>query len=121
MSDAMTRAQLTGNEWVTRTGAGVNELYQALVARAPREVQPYLPHPLVRWVRAGIPLKVLEGDFLLGLFDAARDFNCVGGMLFPVFCFGYWPLLSLIATICLVLPGQRVDNDELSLKQQGLG
>ena len=58
-----------------------------------------MPDRLVRWLREGHLAAALEGDLLVGLYEAARDFNCVGGMLFPVFCFVYWPMLALLALV----------------------
>lgn len=61
--------------------------------------------------------QALSSDLLVGLYEAARDYKCVGGMLFPIFCFAYWPFLMLILLIAGVLPAQRVEDDALSLSQ----
>lgn len=89
----------------------------SIVPSVPREVRTFLPIPLVRWFRQGHLGAALESDLLLGLHEAARDYNCVGGMLFPVFCFVYWPLLVLLVQLVLVLPAQRVDDKGLTIRQ----
>jgi len=38
-------------------------------------------------------------------------------MLFPIFCFAYWPLLMLLVFIGLVLPAQHVDEDGMTLRE----
>merc|ERR1719330_2293410 len=81
-----------------------------IVPAVPREAKNFLPIPLVRWLRDGQLGAALQSDLLLGLHEAARDYNCVGGMLFPVFCFIYWPLLVLLVLVVFVLPAQRVDD-----------
>eukprot|EP00913_Durusdinium_trenchii_P032041 g30008.t1 len=71
-----------------------------------------LPCPLWEAVR------VASGFALLAvLAPAARDYKCVGGMLFPVFCFAYWPFLMLTLLIAGVLPAQKVEDDAVSLSQ----
>lgn len=94
---------------------------KTIVPTMPREVRPYLPTSLINWLRRGQLGEALKEDFLVGLYEAARDFNCVGGMLFPVFCFVYWPLLILLTLIGGVLPAQRVDEEALTMKQLRLG
>eukprot|EP00931_Biecheleriopsis_adriatica_P048395 TRINITY_DN27955_c0_g1_i1.p1 TRINITY_DN27955_c0_g1~~TRINITY_DN27955_c0_g1_i1.p1 ORF type:complete len:698 (-),score=113.91 TRINITY_DN27955_c0_g1_i1:35-2068(-) len=91
--------------------------YRKLVPTVPREARPYLPMSLVRFVQEGKLSEALSGDLLVALYEAARDYKCVGGMLFPIFCFAYWPLLMLLVLIGAVLPAQRVDDEGLSLAQ----
>ncbi|CAE7805921.1 RE2, partial [Symbiodinium microadriaticum] len=75
---------------------------RSLVPAVPREAQKYLPRQLVQWLQQGQLAQAFRSDMLLLLYEAARDFKCVGGMLFPVICFAYWPLLVLLALIaCL--------------------
>merc|ERR1740121_674319 len=98
--------------------AKANEFYARTVLPAvPREAQKYMPTPLMNWLQGGQLGVALKSDLLLGLHQAARDFNCVGGMLFPVFCFVYWPLLVLLTLIGGVLPAQRVDDEGLTLRE----
>eukprot|EP00438_Fugacium_kawagutii_P025208 Skav225053 [mRNA] locus=scaffold1570:242169:254928:- [translate_table: standard] len=46
---------------------------KTIVPAVPRNAQKFLPWQLVQWLQ-----------------QAARDYKCVGGMQFPVFCFAYW-------------------------------
>jgi len=91
--------------------------HKVIVPAVPREARPYLPSSLVAWLQAGALTTALEQDLLVGLHEAARDFHCVGGMLFPVFCFVYWPFLVLVTIVGVVLPAQRVDRGGLTLRQ----
>ncbi|CAE7195344.1 GPAA1, partial [Symbiodinium natans] len=75
------------------------------------------PRQLVQWLQQGHLAQAFRSDMLLLLYEAARDFKCVGGMLFPVVCFAYWPLLMLLTLIACVLPAQRVEDEALSLSQ----
>jgi len=91
--------------------------HQSLVPSLPREARGYIPTLLVDWLATDELAAALSKDFLLGLHELARDFNCVGGMLFPIFCFAYWPLLMLLVFIGLVLPAQHVDEDGMTLRE----
>merc|ERR1712032_701128 len=82
----------------------------------PREARTYMPTPLVQWLREGKLGAALESDILLALHEAARDFNCVGGMIFPVFCFAYVPLLALLFLVGCVLPAQRVNDAKFTVR-----
>merc|ERR1712232_188702 len=104
-----------------RLGSQLREMFQDLAQQAPRPARPYLPTRLVEWLYQGRLAEAASSDLLLGLHGAARDFSCVGGMLFPIFCFTYWPFLVLLTAINLVLPAQRVDDEGLSLQQLRLG
>ncbi|CAJ1355831.1 unnamed protein product, partial [Effrenium voratum] len=75
------------------------------------------PWQLVQWLQQGQLANAFAGDILLGLYEAARDYKCVGGMLFPIFCYAYWPFLMLILLIAGVLPAQRVEDEALSFAQ----
>lgn len=88
----------------------------SVVPAVPKEFRKFLPTLLVRWFRQGQVANLLDSDLLVGLYEAARDYNCVGGVLFPMFCFVYWPLLVLLALVCVVLPAQRVEDEGLSMK-----
>ncbi|CAE7444552.1 Gpaa1 [Symbiodinium sp. CCMP2592] len=99
-------------------GDNMLHLYErSLVPAVPREAQKYLPRQLVQWLQQGQLAQAFRSDMLLLLYEAARDFKCVGGMLFPVICFAYWPLLVLLALIACILPAQRVQDEALSLSQ----
>jgi hypothetical protein len=102
-------------------GKSVLDIYQQVAVSTPREVQPYMLNPLFHWVRKGGLYAAMDGDFLTALYEAARDFNCVGGMLFPLFCFAYWPFLMAVTIICFVLPIQRVNTEGLTLREVRLG
>ncbi|CAK0827159.1 unnamed protein product [Prorocentrum cordatum] len=110
-------------EWLGEAGLGgyllgaLDAFDKSVVPLVPQEGRAYLPTPLVRWLRGLVSSRALQADLLLQLHELARDFNCVGGMLFPVFCFAYWPLLVLLVLIGAVLPAQRVDDGGLSLRQ----
>jgi len=74
--------------------------HEKMFHAVPKEVRPYLPTSFVDWLCTSSTLHAsLRGDFLVGLYEAARDYNCVGGMLFPVFCFVYWPLIVLLVLV----------------------
>merc|ERR1711862_744070 len=73
------------------------------------------------WLNSGQLGAALQSDLLVGLHQTARDFNCVGGMLFPVFCFVYWPFLVLLSMLGVILPAQRVEDDGLTFAQVRLG
>ncbi|CAE7663968.1 GPAA1 [Symbiodinium pilosum] len=90
---------------------------RTLVPAVPHEAQKYLPRQLVQWLQQGQLAQAFRSDMLLLLYEAARDFKCVGGMLFPVICFAYWPLLILLALIACILPAQRVEDEALSMSQ----
>lgn len=91
--------------------------HEQFIPMIPSKTHHYLPTRLVNWLHGGLLGKSLSGDLLVSFYMSAQDFNCVGGMLFPVICFAYWPLLALTATIGMVLPAQRMKNDGLSLRQ----
>ncbi|CAJ1441222.1 unnamed protein product [Effrenium voratum] len=90
---------------------------KTVVPTVPAEAQKYLPWQLVQWLQQGQLANAFAGDILLGLYEAARDYKCVGGMLFPIFCYAYWPFLMLILLIAGVLPAQRVEDEALSFAQ----
>lgn len=107
---------------VVKVATKAHEIYtDTILPAVPNDARPFLPEPLVRWLWSGALTTAMEGDFMLALYESARDFNCVGGMLFPVFCFVYWPFLVVISLVVLVLPAQRVDNSGLSGKDLRLG
>eukprot|EP00933_Yihiella_yeosuensis_P047231 TRINITY_DN4297_c0_g1_i2.p1 TRINITY_DN4297_c0_g1~~TRINITY_DN4297_c0_g1_i2.p1 ORF type:complete len:697 (+),score=72.58 TRINITY_DN4297_c0_g1_i2:75-2165(+) len=95
--------------------------YRTLLPAVPPEARQYLPTPLVQWLQEGQLGEALSSDLLVGLYEAARDFRCVGGMLFPTFCFAYWPLLMLLTLIGGILPAQHVEEEGLSWSQLRLG
>lgn len=96
----------------------ISRFYEmTIVPSVPRNAQKFLPWQLVQWLQQGQLAQALSSDLLVGLYEAARDYKCVGGMLFPIFCFAYWPFLMLILLIAGVLPAQRVEDDALSLSQ----
>jgi len=90
---------------------------KTLVPQVPRNAQKFLPWQLVQWLQQGQLAQAFGSDLLVGLYEAARDYKCVGGMLFPAFCFAYWPFLMLIVLIAGILPAQRVEDEALSLSQ----
>jgi len=99
-----------------KAGEWMHQKYrQSLVPLVPPEARPYLAPQLVHWLHEGSLAATLSGDLLLSLYEAARDFNCVGGMLFPVFCFAYWPFLVLVFSVGFVFPAQRVDDKGMTL------
>mmetsp|Transcript_46853 Transcript_46853/g.109682 ORF Transcript_46853/g.109682 Transcript_46853/m.109682 type:complete len:680 (-) Transcript_46853:48-2087(-) len=101
-----------------KLGESMLQIYdRTIVPAVPREAQKYLPRQLVYWLQQGHLAQAFNEDMLMVLYEAARDFKCVGGMLFPVFCFAYWPLLMLLTLIACVLPAQRVEEENLSLSQ----
>ncbi|CAE8643602.1 unnamed protein product [Polarella glacialis] len=113
-------------EWLgdapARLGASFFKWYNdELMSAVPPEMRRFLPTRLVEWVREGQLGDSLASDMLVGLYESARDFRCVGGMLFPIFCFCYWPLLTLLTLVGGVLPAQRVDNEGLTWGQLRLG
>eukprot|EP00928_Gymnodinium_smaydae_P025824 TRINITY_DN20461_c0_g1_i1.p1 TRINITY_DN20461_c0_g1~~TRINITY_DN20461_c0_g1_i1.p1 ORF type:complete len:720 (+),score=163.21 TRINITY_DN20461_c0_g1_i1:84-2243(+) len=94
--------------------------YHNAVRSVPREALNYMPTRLVNWLYEGELQTALSGDLLEGLYRAARDYHCVGGMLFPVFCFVYFPFLVLIGIVGFLLPAQLVDDSGLTLAQMRL-
>merc|ERR1712127_1025994 len=95
--------------------------HQSLMPLIKPEAKAYMPTRLVDWFYRGSLSEAFAGDLLVGLYEVARDFNCVGGMLFPVFCFVYWPFLVLLSFLGLFLPAQRVEDDGLTFAQFRLG
>lgn len=95
----------------------VDDAYLRLLKSAPREAQPYLPTGLFSWLREGDLAAALSGDLLVGLYSAAQDYNCAGGMLFPVFCFVYLPVLAFLVLVGIILPPHRVADEQASLTQ----
>lgn len=91
--------------------------FRSLLPAVPPGARQWMPTPLVTWIQHG-GLDV--ADMPLALFESARDFNCVGGMSFVVFCFLYWPLLVLSAQILLLLPAQRVEYQAFTFQQMRL-
>lgn len=114
------RAELL-NGAPSRFGEQLRAKFLDLSLQAPPAARPYLPTRLVDWVHQGTLAEAMSGDLLLSLHGAAKDFSCVGGMMFPIICFGYLPFLALLAAITLFLPAQRVDDEGLSLQQLRLG
>eukprot|EP00930_Biecheleria_cincta_P002597 TRINITY_DN103602_c0_g1_i1.p1 TRINITY_DN103602_c0_g1~~TRINITY_DN103602_c0_g1_i1.p1 ORF type:complete len:704 (-),score=87.48 TRINITY_DN103602_c0_g1_i1:7-2118(-) len=111
------RAELLGNG-PGQVAASIFEFYdRSLLPALPREAQKFFPTQFMGWLRQGQLADALSSDLLVGLYEAARDFNCVGGMLFPIFCFAYWPLLMLLLLIGGMLPAQRVDDEGVTLAQ----
>merc|ERR1711904_472607 len=84
-----------------------NFFLDSIAPAVPREGRRYLPFSLLDWLVRGTLVDWMGQDFLVALYEIARDFNCVGGMLFPIFCFCYWPFLVLLTLIWGVLPAQR--------------
>merc|ERR1712136_660951 len=77
------RAQLLQDAPAKARAWVFHKYFQELVPSAPVEVRQYLPTSLMVWLKGGRLAEEVAGDRLVGLYEAARDFNCVGGMLFP--------------------------------------
>lgn len=111
------RAELLGDV-PGQIASSIFEFYnKSLLPAVPREAQKFFPTQFMRWLSQGQLADALSSDLLVGLYEAARDFNCVGGKLFPIFCFAYWPLLMLVLLVGGILPAQRVDDESVSLAQ----
>lgn len=94
---------------------------KTLLKSIPREMQSYMPTAFVRFIQKGHVGDMIEADFFLKLHEAARDYHCVGGMIFPVFCFVYLPFLAIVAILGFGLPAQRVeDKKDFSMRTLGL-
>lgn len=111
------RSELVGAPLFDLVRSAHSLYHKSFVPALPREARGFIPTLLVDWLATDQVAAAAGKDFLLSLHELARDFNCVGGMLFPIFCFAYWPLVMLLVFIGLVLPAQHVSEEGMTLRE----
>ena len=96
----------------------VASVFQDLMSGQEPKIQRFLPIKLTDWIAKPSSMfwKSMAQDPVVALYRAARDYRCVGGWLYPAFCFIYLPFALLIFIIAVILPEQEVLQENITRK-----
>jgi len=111
------RAQLLGFTANEAAQSATAYYFTQIVPIVPAEARKFLPTSLMEWIKRGELAAMFDSDLLVRFYEAARDYNCIGGLLFPAVCCIYLPFIMLLIIVGLVLPAQNVEEGGLTIRQ----